>query len=240
VPELIEADKLLTNGRARGFWCGSKRAALTGAGMAAPAKLMITTGEVLKVQLTSETHMLKAPSTTGAQSRIVNKMRVFLRDNGDGKEKDFTFVNSSVGVREGHRVSIVRAQVRHAKSPILLMLVNHSTGQREDSDGGFEKAMSTKGYFGQKWKAFGLSAILFVLFWLVSHFIVRQGQGGLASFFFALMFSFLMFPVFRGGVIVVDKLTVPKKERVEADRLRLEIAGRLAALEGQPVAGHQG
>lgn len=208
--------------------------------MPAPAKLMITTGEVLRVQLTSETHMLKSPTPTGAQSRVVNKMRIFLRDSADGKEKDFTFVNSSVGVREGHRISVVRAQLRHIKAPLLLMLVNHATGQREESENGFTTAMSPKGYFGPRWRAFGLTTILFFLFWAISHFIVRQGSGGLMSFFMAFMFSFLTFPVFWGGVVMWDRFTVPKRERVEADRLRAEINGRLAALDAAPVAGAQG
>jgi hypothetical protein len=208
--------------------------------MPAPAKLMITTGEVLRVQLTSETHMLKSPTPTGAQSRVVNKMRIFLRDNADSKEKDFTFVNSSVGVREGHRISVVRAQLRHIKAPLLLMLVNHATGQREESENGFVTAMSPKGYFGPRWRALGLTTILFFLFWGVSHFIVRKGDGGLMSFFMSFMFSFLTYPVFWGGVVLWDRFTVPKRERVEADRLRAEINGRLAAIDAAPASGHQG
>lgn len=168
-------------------------------------------------------------SPTGAYSRILNKMDVRVRDASDGKEKDFSFINSSVGIREGHKLSIVRGLRKGHKLPLLLMLINHSTGQQEESETGFLKAMSTQGMFGPRWKAglaaMGIAAASFPLI----HYVWRAGEGMMMSSLFALGAGVIMFPAIWAGLSLLDGRRRPQRDMVEAERLRAEIESRLGA-----------
>lgn len=194
--------------------------------MATPAKLELIRGEVTKVQFTSETH--PAPGGKRGAPNVVNKMRIFLREKADGKERDFSFTNTTVGVHEGHAVAIARAIVRGSSAPVLLALINESTGQRDDSEDGFERAARVDGFFGPRWKAVGLSTVLFAIGYLISRFIVSPEKTASTWITWPLFLAFLAFPIFWGGTVVWDRITRGRTGQVEEERLRAEITARLA------------
>lgn len=198
--------------------------------MARPAKLEVIRGEVTKVQFTSETHVQKG------RGRVVNRMRVFLREGPQTKERDFGFSDTTVGIHEGHRIAIARAHVQGEKGPVLLALINESTGQREEWDAGFERAARPGGTFGPRWKAFGMSAALFVLGYLVSRFILSPERSDAWWVSWPLMLSFLAYPLFWGGVLAWDRISYGAQAKDAVASLRAEIAKRLAppTPAGQP------
>lgn len=190
--------------------------------MAKPAKLEVIRGEVTKVQFTSETHVQQG------RGRVVNRMRVFLRETPQAKERDFGFTDTTVGVHEGHRIAIARAIVQGEKGPVLLALINESTGQREEWDAGFERAARPGGPFGPRWKAFAMSAAMFALGYLVSRFVMSPERGATWWVSWPLMLAFLAYPMFWGGVVVWDRIAYGRNAKVAVDDLRAEIARRLA------------
>jgi hypothetical protein len=202
--------------------------------MATPAKLELIRGEVTKVQFTSETHPVPGGKRAPPTNRVVNKMRIFLKEKADGKERDFAFTNTTVGVHEGHHIAIARAIVRGAPGPVLLALINESTGQRDDSEEGFAQAAKINGFFGPRWKGAGMSAVLFVFGYLISRFITspERGEGWWISW--PLFLSFLAFPVFWAGAALWERMTRGRSGQVEEERLHAEIAARLAG----PTAAH--
>ena len=195
--------------------------------MATPAKLDLILGEVTKVQFTSETHPVATRPGAAPQTRVLNKMRVFLRETAGAQERDFAFTNTTVGVHEGHTIVIARAIVRGSKAPVLLALINESTGQREDAEEGFARAARVDGFFGPRWKAFGMASALFVLGYLVSRFIVSTDKTAATWISWPLFLAFLSFPAFWGGTVVWDRFAHGRTGRAEEDRLRAEIAARL-------------
>ena len=188
--------------------------------MARPARIDVLQGDVTKVQLTSETHVIAGAKGRAPKSEIVNKMRVFLRDRAGGRETDVTFASTTVGVHEGHSITVGRAFVRGR--PVLLTLVNESTSQREEFAEGFARALRTE-TFGPRWKAFGLSVALFVIGYLTS----RLGSPEKGAFFWViwpLFMAFLAYPAFWAGVAGLDGLTRVRSDGAETARIRAEIA----------------
>ncbi len=193
--------------------------------MGAPAKLEIIRGEITKVQFTSET----APARgAAAKPQTVNKTRIFLRETAGGPERDFVFTDTTVGVHEGHTIAIARALARGHKGPILLALINESTGQRDESAAGFARAARPYAMFGPRWKAFGLSAALFVAGYLASRFFVSPDKGAGWWISWPLMLAFLAFPVFWGLAALWESMTQGRAVRDGEGALRAEIATRLA------------
>ena len=203
--------------------------------MATPAKLDLIRGEVTKVQFTSETHPVATRPGAAPQTRVLNKTRVFLREKAGAPERDFAFTNITVGVHEGHAIAIARAIVRGSKTPVLLALINESTGQREEAADDFARAARVDGFFGPRWKAFGMAAALFVLGYLVSRFIVSPAKTSATWISWPLFLAFLSFPVFWGGTVVWDRFAHGRTGRAEEDRLRAEIAERLGKSVAAPA-----
>lgn len=196
--------------------------------MARPARIDVLQGDVTKVQLTSETHVIPGAKGRAPKNEIVNKMRVFLRDRAGGRETDVTFANTTVGVHEGHSIAVGRAFVRGRRSPVLLTLVNESTGQREEFADGFARALRTE-TFGPRWKAFGLSAAIFFLGWLWNA-LFGQPTPGVWRGLWPLFLAFLAYPAFWAGVAGLDGLTRVRSDGAETARIRAEIA----RLSGSP------
>jgi hypothetical protein len=190
--------------------------------MARPAKLEVIRGEVTKVQFTSETHVHQG------RGRVINKMRVFLREAPQAKERDLTFSDTTVGVHEGHRIAVARAIVPGERAPVLLALINESTSQREEWDAGFQRAAKPGGPFGPRWKAFGLSSALFVLGYLVSRFILSPDRSATWWVSWPLMLAFLAYPLFWGGVLVYERVAHGRQAKDAVAALHAEIAKRLA------------
>jgi len=105
------------------------------------------TGVVVKVREWSETHVnggsAQQTSNIGPQggtvtspevrisSTVSDRLHVFVRQD-DGREFDQTFVNPGVGLREGHRISIVYVPDEDGEP---LALINHHTGKSRIYEG---------------------------------------------------------------------------------------------------------
>ena len=177
--------------------------------MATPAKLDLIRGEVTKVQFTSETHPVATRPGAAPQTRVLNKMRVFLREKAGAPERDFAFTNTTVGIHEGHTIAIARAA-------------------RVD------------GFFGPRWKAFGMAGVLFVLGYIASRFIVSPDKTSATWISWPLFLAFLSFPAFWGGTVVWDRFAHGRTGRAEEDRLRTEITERLGKQSPPSPAGGGG
>lgn len=196
--------------------------------MAILPRIEVLKGDVSKVQLSSESRLEPAAKGRQARNVTVNKMRVHLRDRTSGRDADASFSNSTVGVQQGHLIAIARAHVRGRRAPILLSLVNESTGQREEFAEGFAQAIRTE-FFGPRWKAFGISAAIFLLGW-IANALFAPPTSGVWSGLWPLFFAFLSFPVLWAVIAGLDRLTRVRSDGAAMNAIRAEIA----SLSGGP------
>lgn len=164
----------------------------------AERKILISGGDVIEVQLTSETVLIS--SFDGRQlhaepGHIVNRMRLFVRKT-DGKEQKFDFEETNLGVRETQRVAIVRGRTKKRRDPFNLVLYNLSSGETEVFENNLAEYLARTPFFGPLTQAAGWSLSVALVFWLYSNFVERGGNGGLGSIAFAVFFGFLTYPVF--------------------------------------------
>ena len=112
------------------------------------------TGVVVKVREWSETHVSggSAKQTThigpeggtvttpgvSVTSRVHDRLHVFVREDG-GREFDQTFINPGVGLREGHRISILYVPDEHGEP---LALINHDTDKSRIYEGRVSRLLS--------------------------------------------------------------------------------------------------
>jgi hypothetical protein len=75
-----------------------------------------------------------------------------------------------------------------------------------------------------------------VVFWFVSNFITRQGDGGLMSVFLAGMFAFLTYPLFWWLSAIWDRLTEKFRYRAARKRFINEMTARVRAYAPGPAA----
>jgi hypothetical protein len=189
--------------------------------------LLISAGDVIEVQLTSETVIIAGADRRHVEpGHITNRMRLFVRET-DGAEKKYDFEETKLGVRETQRVAIVRGQRKHDPAPMNLILFNLSSGEKDTFEAGLAAYLGRKPFFGPLWKAAVLALGVAMVFWFVSNFITRHGDGGLMSIMLAVMFAFLTYPVFWWITRTWDRLT--EKWRYKAARKRFinEMAGRV-------------
>ncbi|MBL8559003.1 MAG: hypothetical protein JNM47_09805 [Hyphomonadaceae bacterium] len=190
--------------------------------MATLPRIEVLKGDVSKVHLTSETRLEPPAKGRPARQVTVNKMRVHLRDRTSGRDADATFENSTVGVQQGHLVTIARAHVRGRRKPVLLSLVNESTGQREEFSEGFAQAIRTE-FFGPRWKAFGIAGAIFLIGWLWNA-LFSSATPGVWPGLWPLFLAFLSFPVLWGAIATLDRLTRVRSDGAAANAIRAEIA----------------
>jgi hypothetical protein len=199
-------------------------------------KLEIVTGDVANVQLTSETHIAggrggKARDVLDVRSKVINRTRVFLK-TADGRERDFAFANTTVGVREGHRLSVVLAKGAGMKAPQVVLLHNHTTGQRDEMDAVLKEAVRQK-TFGARWRALAGAVVIFLAYYGATA-ALNHGQ---VNPWLAVAIALGMFPILWGVMGGIDAVVLPQRERQLADRLHAEIEGRLRPLEVKPAPG---
>lgn len=169
--------------------------------------LLISAGDVIEVQLTSETVVIDTPQGRQVeQGHITNRMRLFIKLT-DGKETKFDFEDTELGVRETQRVAVVRGKLKKRPEPVNLILFNLASGEKDCFEPGLFAYLSRKPFFGPLWKAAGLSLLVVLLFWAVSNFMERDGHGGTMSIYLAIMFGFLTYPVFWWLCGLWDRLT---------------------------------
>ncbi|MGE0828703.1 MAG: hypothetical protein AB7O04_05045 [Hyphomonadaceae bacterium] len=194
--------------------------------MALPA-LEIVQGEVAEVQLTSE----KIESDPGRVRRpvqaVISKMRVFLRCE-DAKERDFDFEDAEIGVRAGHQIVVVRGRGPKMERAVNLMLVNASNAEREEYEQGF-LALYRPPFFGPRWRALGLSAIMLVIGIGLSQWVISPGSSLARSFWWALFFAFLAYPVFWGIMALWARMDRKARLARHREAIRRAVAGRLKA-----------
>jgi hypothetical protein len=191
--------------------------------------LLISAGDVIDVQLTSETVVIE--SRTGhreEEGHITNRMRLFVKET-DGSEKKYDFEDTELGVRETQRVAIVRGKLKKIEQPMHLILFNLSSGEHDTFEGGLRAYLGHKPFFGPLWKAATLSLGVAVVFWFVSNFITRNGYGGLMSISLALMFGFLTYPVFWWLSRTWDRITERMRYKAARKRFIKDMAGRVRA-----------
>ncbi len=199
-------------------------------------KLLINAGDVIDVQLTSETVVIEGADRRHVEpGHITNRMRLFIRET-DGKEKKYDFEDSELGVRETQRVVVIRAQGKKDPAAYNILLYNLSSNERGDFDAGLARYLGHKPFFGPLWKAAVLALGLALVFWFVSNFITRNGYGGLTSVGLALMFAFLTYPVFWWLCLTWDRITERMRFRAARKRFLSDMDGRVRAYAPQASA----
>jgi hypothetical protein len=203
--------------------------ARTAEGTMAANTLLISAGDVIEVQLTSETVVIEQGGRRQEEpGHITNRMRLFVRET-DGKEKKYDFEDTELGVRETQRVAIVRGKLKKWTEPRNLLLFNLSSGEQDEFESGLAPYLGRKAFFGPVWKAGVLALGVALVFWFVSNFITRNGYGGLLSVGLALMFAFLTYPVFWWICRVWDRLTERMRYRAARRRFIKDMTGRVKA-----------
>jgi len=198
--------------------------------------LLISAGDVIDVQLTSETVVIE--SRTGRreeEGHITNRMRLFVKET-DGAEKKYDFEDTELGVRETQRVAIVRGKLKKVPEPFNMMLFNLSSGEHDTFEHGLRAYLGHKPFFGPLWKAAALSFGVAIVFWFVSNFVTRHGTGGLMSISLAIMFAFLTYPVFWWISRTWDRITERFRYRSARKRFIKDMRGRVNSYAPQSAA----
>lgn len=201
-------------------------------------KPLISAGDVIEVQLTSETVIIEGGDGARAvePGHITNRMRLFIREL-DGSEKKYDFEDTELGVRETQRVAIVRGQIKGKPEPANLILFNLSSNERDTFEGGLAAYLGHKPFFGPLSKAFVISAGVAFVFWFVSNFITRNGYGGLLSISLSIMFGFLTYPVFWWLCRTWDRVTEKVRYKNARKRFIADMGGRVRAYAPGKAAG---
>ncbi len=208
--------------------------------------VQISAGDVIEVQLTSETVVIEGAAGRRASAEpghITNRMRLFVRET-DGREQKYDFEETELAVRDGQRVAIVRANLKGRKEPAHLILFNLSTGEKDCFEAGLAAHLGYKPFFGARWKAFFFSLLIAFIFYCVSFYLVRQGEGQITAASLAIMFAILLFPLLWWICGAWDTITeriryrrVRKQFIAEMEsRVRAHAPGQAAAPETPPPA----
>lgn len=191
------------------------------------ATLLINAGEVIDVQLTSETVVIDTPMgrrPTGEPGHITNRMRLFVRE--EGKEEIYDFEETNLGVREGQRVAIVRARMQREPAPINLLLFNLSSNSHEPVEAGLRIYLRRKRFFGPAWKAAALALVTAIVAYLVSTLIYQRTS--VSAGFIAAAFACL-FPAYWWLWGAWDRITDKMRYKAARTRLITEMSARVQA-----------
>lgn len=198
--------------------------------------LLVTGGDVVEVQLTSETVIIEGADRRHVEpGHITNRMRLFVRET-DGREQKYDFEETELAVRETQRVAIVRGKLKRWPQPANLVLYNLSSGERDTFEQGLAAYLGRKPFFGPLWKAAGFAAAVALMFWLWSNFIERGGQGGTMSMFLALMFAALTYPVFWWLCATWDRITERMRYKAARARFLKDMDSRAQSFAALPSA----
>ncbi len=191
-------------------------------------RIEIVEGEVVKVQLSSETHV--APRAKAdldgdllVSSKVVNFSRLFLLGS-DGKERDFQFANTTVGVREGHKIALVRAKPDGPGPWYNLAIYNFTTEQREEQIGAFAKATRQR-WVPARVRAIVWAVLIGLVHWGLATVTDLRGKG----FVVAAAVGVLAYPLVWAFFGTIDALVLPGEERAAEKALRKAIDQKMAA-----------
>lgn len=191
-------------------------------------KLIVTAGDVIDVQLTSETVVIEGADRRHVEpGHITNRMRLFVRLT-DGKEQKYDFEDTELGVRETQRVVVVRGQGKGKRDegPFNIVLYNLSSGERGEFETGLCAYLGHKPFFGPLSKAAVISLGSALVFWIVASFVTNTGYGGLSSVGVALMIGFLAYPLFWWLAKTWDRITERMRYRAARKRFLREMDAR--------------
>lgn len=121
---------------------------------------------------------------------------------------------------------MVHAHALDAKEPLLLMLHNHVTGQREEVSGAFARVVSQRS-LGARWRALGAAGVAGVILWGVLSLAETEHSPLWAGVALAAVAFPLVWLAFAG----FDRIVLPARERELAERLRAETHGRLRPMD---------
>ncbi len=197
--------------------------------------LLINAGDVIEVQLTSETVVIETGGRRHEeQGHITNRMRLFLRET-DGSEKKYDFEDTELGVRETQRVAVVRGKMKKTPEPFNLILFNLSSGESDTFERGLHAYLSHKPFFGPLWKAAAWALGVAGVFWFASHFVYNR--GAISAAWLGVMFGFLTYPVFWWLCRTWDQLTERMRYRAARKRFIKDMSERVRAFA--PTAAAQ-
>lgn len=190
--------------------------------------VLISAGDVLEVQLTSETVLLQtaAGRRPFEQGHITNRMRLFVRELS-GPETRFDFEDTDLGVRQTQRVAIVRAKFKAHPDPINLMIFNLSSGEMDTFEPALEALLGRTPLFGPRWKAFFAALLAAAATWLLSRFALNQSAVGAG--FIAAAVTLAVYPLTLWGARTWDRVTEDMRYRNARKRFIEEMWARVKA-----------
>ncbi len=207
-------------------------------------ELEVIAGQVVDVQLTSETIVNQQaaaaptkrkgrPRGAAPQAIITGRMRIFLKDP-QGRDPHYDFEECELGVHEDQNVVIVRTKPRNKRAePMNMLLANRSSGQ----DWMFEHsivALTPPPAIGALWKAGILCVPLFIGGHYLSRYVISPEHTMMWWIWWPLMFTVLAFPVLWGAAILYDSMSLAGRRK----RLRAYVReqARARATEQSPAA----
>lgn len=192
--------------------------------------VLINAGDVIEVQLTSETVVIESEGgrRNVEPGHITNRMRLFVRHT-DGSEKKYDFEDTELGVRETQRVAIVRGQLKRWPEPINLILFNLSSGESDTFDGNLAAYLGHKPFIGPILKAALLALAVALIYWIAASLSAREGADAMTRLGFAVLYAVLSYPVFWWLCRTWDRLTQNSRYRAARRRFINEMSGRVQA-----------
>lgn len=202
-------------------------------------KLDVTIGPVASVAFLADGED-QAPAKRKGFGRAVsapprgNRMKIVVREEATQKERPFTLRNSTVGILEGHQITVITAKPRRVKHPMLLALINRTTGHWEERPAAIQTAVRPRPYLTPPWKAAGLALLTAPLVWLYAEALMAGGPTGTAAVVFAGIFALLSYPLWWGGLEVwtgfANRRAVKRASRLIHEEIQRHVASAKAAL----------
>ncbi len=195
----------------------------------AEAELEISAGDVLDVQLTSETVVIETPAGRRAsreQGHITTRMRLFVKET-DGREQVYDFEDTELGVRETQRVAIVRARFKREPQPVNLLLFNLSSGQHDAFAPGLDAYLASKPLLGPILKSLALAMIGALSVWLISRHVLHYTD--IASWLLAAGAGIMLYPVLVWIWRFWDEFSDERRRNAARKRFLAEMSARVQA-----------
>lgn len=192
--------------------------------------VQITAGDVIEVQLTSETVVFDRGdgSVTAEPGHITNRMRLFVREL-DGAERKYDFEDTELGVRETQRVAIVQGVPKRGKAPVHLILFNLSSGESDIFERGLRAFLDDGPKVASPLKALIAGLAWALLFWLVARYGFAKSEG--FANVYSVMSALLLLPFFWWGARAWDNFTQEWRYQAACKKLIADADGRVRAYE---------